>query len=133
MRCNETVNNVSGTNENSLNDTWSEVLRFAYKNESDARNAIEQGIASSIPAALRFIDQFVYTVNATGSHSVGRFDTVAVLGNQTWAFNYLTGSEAFTLVNEIATGRRVNVWENRSLTYNQIVNQVGGKVNSTKV
>ena len=62
---------------------------------------------------------------------MGKFDKVAILGNQTWSFNYLTSGESYTNVNGL--GIIVNIWENQTLSYSEIVAQVEGLINVTKL
>lgn len=95
-----------------------------------AKLAIEDGINTSIPSASKHYDQQIYTVNLTNHQKKGKFDIVAILGNQTWAFNYVTSDEQFTNVTKL--GKIVNVWENRSLSYSEIKRQVEVLINSTK-
>lgn len=99
-------------------------------NESEGRDAIEEGINNTIPNSTRYEDQQIYIINETGDHSTGLFDIVTIEGNQTWAFNYVTGNESFTNVNPILT--IVNIWESASLAYSQIVSQVEDLINETK-
>ncbi len=112
------------------------VLLYAYQfeplvdNETVAREAIEEGINSSTPNATIYTDQQIYIVNEYGEHSLGRFDKVSVLDNQTWGFNYLTGNE--TATNMTSLFDVVNIWEEMLLTYSQIVSQVSDFIEGTK-
>ncbi|MFH1840080.1 MAG: LamG domain-containing protein [Nanoarchaeota archaeon] len=99
-------------------------------NETEARQAILEGINNSIPTATIYIDQQIYTVTLSNQQTMGSFDKVAILGNQTWAFNYLTSGESYTNVNGLGT--TVNIWENETLSYSQIVTQVESLIDGTK-
>ena len=108
-------------------------LMLTITNEAEARQAIQQGINNTIPNASVFTDKQIYVINENNTHSRGRFDKVALLNNQTWGFNYLTGNESFTNVSGISRGNIVNIWERISLAYSQIVSQVEAFINSTKI
>ena len=130
------ADSYDNTNRN-YNKVGSSTLEIIYTatvwNETRARQAIEEGIVNSeASGADIFTGQQIYTVNETGNQSTGSFDKVAIEGNQTWAFNYLTGSESFTFVDRIMAGNTVNVWENESLIYEEIVEQVSSKINETR-
>lgn len=111
-----------------------EVQPNATANESQADPAILLGIQDSLAnASATFQDQQVYTRNSTGQ-ALGRFDYVAVLGNQRWAFNYVTSGDPtsnFTYMSNM--GSVLYVWENQSLTTSQITEQVRALINSTKL
>ncbi len=110
-------------------DNWTVEIGHIVVDENEARTAILQGIANTIPASTVTSDQQLYVVNESDNHSTGRFDEVAVLNNQTWGFNYLTGSEQFVSVPSLLN--IVNVWQNQSLTYTQLVKSVEQIINST--
>ena len=90
--------------------------------ENEGRQAILGGINGTIPNSTISTDQQIYIVYPNGEQKLGKFDKVAVLGNQTWGFNYLTGNETATNMNSLFNV--VNIWEAFSLTYGQIVSQV---------
>lgn len=96
--------------------------------ESSARTAIETGINNALSTKTIYYDQRIYTY--TGIHNFGKFDIFVVSGNKRWAFNYLTGNETYTNMQSIGT--TLNVWENISLTTNQITEQVQALINFTK-
>ena len=108
-------------------------LFIPVTDEAEARQAIQQGINNTIQNATVFEDQQIYVLNENSVQGTGKFDKIAILGNQTWGFNYLTGNESFTNVSGIKPGNTVNIWENQSLSYTQIVTQVGNYINQTKV
>ncbi|MFH1376748.1 MAG: hypothetical protein ABIH25_03865 [Candidatus Woesearchaeota archaeon] len=100
-------------------------------NETEARDAISEGINNTIPTATQYQDQQIYTVTLNNTQTTGYFDFIAILNNQTWAFNYLTGSDSYTNVNSLSY--IVNVWENEKLNYDEIVTQVESLINDTKI
>jgi len=119
---------------NDTNNNWNMTMQArcfdVSANETRGDDAIVEGINNAIPTATIYTYQQVYTVNSTNSQTTGRFDKVAILNNQTWAFNYVTLGEDFT--NLIRLRNTVVVWENQSLSYNQIVHQVELLINETK-
>lgn len=99
-------------------------------NESIARQAIEEGITNSVLSSPETeTDQQVYIRYLNNDQSLGSFDKFVSEGNQTWVFNYVTTNESYTNISSL--GNIVNVWENESLTYSEIVNQVESFINST--
>lgn len=74
-------------------------------------------------------DRQIYVVDASGNHWLGRFDKVTWRNNQTWAFNYKTPPETFT--NMPSLKNVVNVWENQSLTLQQVYDQVSAFIISS--
>ncbi len=103
---------------------------LVVSNETLARQAIVDGVNQVIPAADKSLGQRVYLRFDNGTQKNGKFDVVAVFGTQTWAFNYLTGSESYAEVSSLR--QVVNAWQNTSLTYSQIVGQVAAYINQTK-
>lgn len=99
-------------------------------NETEGRASIEEGIANALSDADIYSDQQVYVRYADGSENLSVFDKVAVYGNQTWAFNYVSDGEDFTNMPGLLD--IVNVWENQSLTQSQIKLQVSEFINGTK-
>lgn len=98
-------------------------------NETDSDAAIEEGIDNAISRNPIQTDQQVYIVNENGEHYLGTFDKTTVYLNQTWLFNYVLSDESFLNVPSLFTV--LNVWENRSLTYSEIVSQVESFINGT--
>ncbi|MFH1376600.1 MAG: LamG domain-containing protein [Candidatus Woesearchaeota archaeon] len=88
-------------------------------NETEAREAISEGINNIIPTSIEYQDKQIYTVGLDRANTIGSFDAVAVLNNQDWAFNYITSNESYTNVNPLLN--ILNVLENENLNYNQIV------------
>ena len=76
-------------------------------------------------------DQQIYLVNEEGNHFLGTFDKTTTQNNQTWAFNYVLGGEFFTFMPSLFN--ILNTWENTSLSYNEIVEQVEIFINETVV
>ncbi|MFH2028816.1 MAG: LamG domain-containing protein [Nanoarchaeota archaeon] len=91
-------------------------------NETEARQAISEAINNIIPTSTEYQDKQIYTVNLDRTNTIGSFDSIAVLNNQDWAFNYVISNESYTSVNPLLN--ILNVWENESLNYNQIVSEV---------
>lgn len=107
-----------------VNQNWT----FGMENQS--RWEIEKGIRNVTPNASVLTNQQVYVVNENGAHYLGRFDKESSLGNQTWAFNYVTTPlEAFVGMPSLKTA--VNVWENQTLSLQQIFDQVTTFISST--
>ncbi len=101
-------------------------------NESEGRNAIIEGINNIIPDATIYTDFEIDIRYFNGNQKTGKFDKVAFLGNQRWAFNYVTSGENF--INVSSSSYNVfNVWENQSLSYGQVVSQVINYINQTKI
>jgi hypothetical protein len=107
------------------------VLTLVYGvNTTDSDAAIDEGILNSLGSGTSYKHQQVYFVDAQSHHYLGRFDRVKLYGNKTWALNYILPGESFTNIPSWST--LFNVWENQSLTYQQIVGQVSAFINSTK-
>ncbi len=99
-------------------------------NNSEGDLAIEQGINASLPNNFILNNRQVYLFNQLGEQYLGNFNRATVLNNQTWVFNYIITGESFT--NMPSLFRILNVWENQSITYSEIVNQVSAFINATK-
>ena len=99
-------------------------------NSADANLAIEEGINNSLPGNPIESGQKVYLVDENGQHYTGTFDKTTIFGNQSWVFNYVLPSESF--IGMPSLFRVLNVWEEESLTYQEIVDEVGGFINSTR-
>lgn len=99
-------------------------------NQTDANSAIVQGINNSLPGNPIKTNQQIYLVNENNQHYLGTFDKATVYGNQTWVFNYVLSGESF--LNIPSLFRVLNVWENQSLSYEEIVSQVQNFINITK-
>jgi|GEM_PF-3683835 len=104
--------------------------------ELQGDDAILQGILNSTinSTVTSYPSQQVYMVNVTGQQKLGRFDYVAVYGNQRWAFNYVSTNEStssYTYMVNITPS--LYVWENTNLTYSDIRQQVTAIINSTKM
>jgi len=94
-------------------------------------SAIEKGINNSLPNNPISSDQQIYIVGLNGQHYLGRFDKTTTKNNQTWAFNYVVSGESF--INMSSLFNIVNVWQNSSLNYSQIVSQVENFINNTRI
>ena len=125
------VNDTNYLEQHNMSLNWTLVVEHIVTDEAEARSAVDEGITNTIPDATIFTDRQLYTVNQAGVQEAGRFDKVALLSSQRWFFNYKTGSETLTGMSGIPTV--VNVWENQSLTYSQIVQQVESLISQTVV
>lgn len=102
--------------------------------ESQGDSAILSGIGNSTINAsyTAYPSQQIYMRNVTTQQQLGRFDYVAVSGNQRWAFNYVTTGDStsgFTYMVNMTTA--LYVWEAANLTASQITEQVKAFINST--
>lgn len=100
----------------------------AVLSESEARQAIEEGINLALSEDIS-TDKWIYLRYPGNNQAYSQFDKFVTKINQSWTFNYLSSGES-------ASGMRsldnwIYIWENSSLTYNQIVNQVENFINST--
>ncbi|MDP3734754.1 MAG: hypothetical protein Q8R37_05990 [Nanoarchaeota archaeon] len=101
-------------------------------NESEARNAIEEGIANSVLSLYpTYTDQKLYIRYINGTQMAGTFDKVVVNESQTWAFNYITSGENFTNIVSLYNSSLV-IWENESLATTDIAFQIKNLINTTK-
>ncbi|MCD4759279.1 DNRLRE domain-containing protein [archaeon] len=99
-------------------------------NETLAREAIEEGINNSILSSPEIgTDQQIYIRYLDNEQVIGSFDKFTESGNQTWVFNYITDGESYTNITSLRN--IVNIWENSSLSYEGIVNQVESFINTT--
>lgn len=104
-------------------------------NETQAREAILEGINNVIPNSSKTYDQQIYISYPNHSQDKGYFDVFAIYdqeslyGVQRWTFNYLTGNETFE--NMTSLRNTVNILELQDLTYTQIVNQVESFINDS--
>ena len=122
------VVNNSPPATNTIFATYSGVIA----NETEGRNAIEEGIYNKTSSATIYTDLEVDIRYLNGTQDNGVFDKVSFNGTQRWAFNYITSGESFT--NMASSSYKIfNVWENTSLTYSQIVNKVNSFINGTLV
>ena len=121
---------MSYDNINYSNKLNSSSVLMPGANESYGRQAIEQGINNILNNTI-YTDQQIYIRYLDNIQKTSKFDKVVTLNNQTWAFNYITINE--TLGNMSSLKNIVNIWENSTLTYNEIVTQVQNYINGTKV
>jgi hypothetical protein len=102
-------------------------------NESEGDEAIVQGIQNALGSNVAiYPDQQVYIryQNESLSRS-GQFDWIAVSGNQTWMFNYITQNETYTNMQNMYPS--VYVWEDSDLTVEEIINNISALINATKI
>lgn len=103
-------------------------------NGTDSDAAIAEGISNSVLGGGLVpveTDQQIYLLNNNGQHYLGTFDKSIVYKNQTWGFHYVLPGGSF--INMPSLFNVLNVWENQSLSYNEIAEQVKAYINSTKV
>lgn len=115
-----------------VNVTTRPVLILVYtnsSNETDADNAIVQGIVNVIPNAVVHDEQQVYIRLANGTQQLGRYDKFAVNGSKRWAFNYITSGEQFTNMQNVTPV--FYVLEMIDIEVSQIVTTVQGFINGT--
>ena len=108
------------------------VLEIVYGvSGTDAGDAIEEGINNSLIGPNNPIssNKQIYLLDENGNHYLGTFDRSTIFGNQTWAFDYLLPGESSIGMPSLFS--ILNVWENRSLSYSEIVNQVETFINNT--
>jgi hypothetical protein len=98
--------------------------------ESEARNAIETGILNEIPGAAIYTDKQVYVRYADNTQKLGRFDKVAVYGNQRWLFNYITGGDSYNNFNDMEPV--IYALEMEGKTQGEITSEVGNLIAGTK-
>lgn len=115
---------------------WEPMISFGqeetYANESQGDAAIIQGIQNALePNVAIYPNQTIYIryPNESQFPSI-QFDAIAISGNQTWAFNYITQNETYTNMNNLSTN--VYVWEESNLRILDIRNQVSNLINTTK-
>ena len=106
------------------------IITYDLSNSS-SDDAIEKGINNTLPNNLISSNQQIYIVGLNSQHSLGRLDKVTTRNNQTWAFNYVGYGES--LINLSSLLNIVNVWQNSSLNYTEIVNQVQTFINNTLI
>ncbi|MFH1106944.1 MAG: hypothetical protein V1787_03535 [Candidatus Micrarchaeota archaeon] len=108
---------------------------FAQENwtfgiENQSRNAIADGVKNVTPNASISTSQQIYIVNENEQHYLGRFDKTSTLDNQTWAFNYVT-TPLESFVGMPSLKNVAIVWENQTLSLQQIFDQVVAFISST--
>ncbi len=127
-----TVTTGQTTNEPQYTNITLFVLTSMIANESEGRNAIVEGINNTIPNAIIYTDLEVDVRYLNGTQAKGSFDKIAFNSTKRWAFNYITSGESFT--NILSSSYKIfNVWENTSLSYGQIVEQVQSFINWTLI
>lgn len=133
---------VTGNSTSATHDVWAWLenrpILTVGRNESfignaseaDGRLAMETGILSSLPNASIYTTQQVYARNLSDSQVLGRFDKVALSGNQRWAFNYITGADSF--VNMFNITPALYTLEMSTTNSSQITDTVSKLINNTK-
>jgi len=99
--------------------------------ELEGREAIEAGINQALdPDPTIEDDLYVWLAYKDGQQRNGTFDKVVTVGNQTWAFNYLTGSDS--AVGALNATPVFYEWEKQNLTVDAITSAVAGLIDATK-
>ncbi|GEM_PF-3142303 len=119
-----------GAKDNSIPENRPKITIVYGANQTNSDSAIEKGINNSLPGNPVKSAQQVYLVNENGNHYLGTFNKATILYNQTWVF-YYTNNPA-TLLNIPSLFSVLNVWENQTLSYEEIVSQVESFINNTK-
>ncbi len=113
--------------------TYGDEIGPSIANESEGNEAIFQGIQNALgPNVAIYPNQHIYIQYSNGTwFPPSQFDWVAISGNQTWVFNYVTQNETYTNMNNLNT--RVYVWEKSNLSAGYIINDVSNLINTTKI
>jgi len=138
-----TATSLQATN---LTIDWVRVRTYAYPepsfsfgaeeagglaNETGGKNAIEQGIKSSLGSdAAIYTDQQIYVRYVNTSQQLARFDKVTKFGNQIWAFNYVNDSTPFTNMQNITPAFYARELANMGV--DNIVTAISNFINQTK-
>jgi len=101
-----------------------------YANETEGRDAIEEGIYNATPSATIYTDLEVDVRHFDGTQENGVFDKVSFNGTQRWGFNYVTDGESFTNIAN-SSYYVFNVWEDESLTISEIFDAVKNFIENT--
>ncbi len=105
-----------------------------FATESEGDDSIESGINTSVINGSTILsNQQVYIRTQNNTQVLGKFDKVAISGNQRWAFNYVTASDPtsqFTNMVNITPSFYVLEFANRTST--NISREVSGFINATK-
>ncbi|MBU2634461.1 MAG: hypothetical protein KJ674_04415 [Nanoarchaeota archaeon] len=98
--------------------------------DPNALEAIETGINNVIPSSIKYTKQQIYTVKLDNTQTIGTFDKVAILDNQTWGINYVNTTETYANVNSLPYNI-VNILELDNITYYEIISNVEDFIIST--
>ena len=120
---------ANDSNGQVINKLGSFDVTTSVNNETQARQAILEGINNIISNSTKTYDQQIYISYLNGTQDKGYFDIFVLYNQQRWTFNYLTGNE--TLENMTSLRTTINILEMQGLTYNGIVSQVENFINST--
>ncbi len=102
--------------------------------EEDGDSAIMEGICNVLSGDNTYPDQKIYIRYSDGEQKQGAFDWVALSGNQTWAFNYVTSNDSTSNWTNMANLTNVvYIWENNNMTSTSITESVASFINGTKV
>jgi hypothetical protein len=148
-RCNCTRIGVGGVRRSYADTSWARKTHNpepvysigneesnSLANEEGGRSAILEGIGISLGGFSydTYADRQIYARNASDSQKQGKFDEVVVLGNQTWAFNYIPPTDNTNPQTWMFNITPVlYVWEYGNKTYEEIINSVSALINSTKL
>ena len=99
--------------------------------ESEGRIAIEEGFFNALLGDYtNHTDQQIYIRTVNNTQQLGKFDKVAIKKNQTWAINYITGSDSYMSLLNITPVFYTLELEN--LSKSKITERVEQFINSTK-
>lgn len=98
--------------------------------ETQARNAIEDGIKDIFPNATISTNQQIYIRYTNATQRYATLDKYFTNNNKRWAFNYINITDATAGMSNLGTS--VYIWENQTLTTTQIRQQVRNLINETK-
>ncbi|MBC8501107.1 MAG: hypothetical protein ISS25_03010 [Nanoarchaeota archaeon] len=101
-----------------------------FENESEARSTMTSAINNVLTNPVIYTDMQIYARYYNGSQMLGRFDKIAVSGNQRWAFNYIAGSDTYTNMWNLTSV--FYVLEMANLTSSQITVEVETLINNTE-
>lgn len=104
--------------------------------ESVGDSAILSGIENSVIGgsnSSKFPEQQLYMRTENNTQKLAKFDYVAVSGNQTWVFNYVTASDPTSDFTHMVNMTPVlYVWEAQNESDTNITSDVTAFINSTK-
>lgn len=98
-------------------------------NESEARLEIESAINTSLSGATIKTDQSMFLGYDDSSSVMARFDKVAILNDNYWAFNYITDGEANVSVSNMTSN--FFVWQGYNLGEGEVSSAVENLISST--
>ncbi len=112
----------------------SEISTNTVANENQGDTAVESGVTSSVISNATILSNLqVYLRTLNNTQMLGRFDKVAISGNQRWAFNYVTASDSTSgFTNMVNITPSFYVLELTNRTSSNITSEVRSLINITK-